>query len=649
MRLLTALTRDKQLGPHVVPIIPDEARTFGMEGLFRTLGIYSSIGQLYDPVDADQVMYYHEDKKGQVLEEGITEAGSMCSWIAAGTSYSCHGLQMIPFYIFYSMFGFQRIGDLAWAAGDNQARGFLLGATSGRTTLSGEGLQHQDGHSQLMAATIPNCRAYDPTYAYELAVILHEGLLRMVRDHENVFYYITLMNENYTHPPMPEGVREGILRGMYRIRDGGGDGEAAGPAARLGHDPARGAGGGGAARSGLAGGGRRLELHQHERAAPRRPRLRALEPAASGGAAAPELGRALPRNARAGRWSRPPTTMRAYADQIRPYVAQRYKVLGTDGYGRSDTRRRLRVVLRGGSPLGGDRRAQGAGGRRRAPGRDRQQRDLPLRNRREEAESGDGVVADRSAGDPVASERQVLVPDIGDFHDVEVIEVLVAVGDTVAADQTLITLESDKATMEIPSPAAGVVQVAGGRARRQAERGLADRDARGGERRRPPRARPRRRRRRRLRPPQAPPAAARPRSEPPAAAPPVARQPAAIRSEARLGSASARAGERRQREPEAPRRGAPAAHASPSVRRLARELGVDLSRVTGSGRKHRVRTEDVQAFVKSALAAGAPASPLGSPGGAAAGHRLREVRRRSRCSSCRGSAASRAATCTAPG
>ncbi|PPD18754.1 MAG: pyruvate dehydrogenase (acetyl-transferring), homodimeric type [Methylotenera sp.] len=215
VRILSTLLRDKTLGKFVVPIVPDEARTFGMEGMFRQLGIYSHLGQLYEPMDSDQVMYYKESKDGQILEEGINEAGSFSSWIAAATSYSVTGVQMIPFYIFYSMFGFQRIGDLAWAAGDSRARGFLLGATAGRTTLNGEGLQHEDGHSHLMSATIPNCISYDPTFAYELAVIIQEGLRRMVQNQEDVYYYITLMNENYSHPAMPAGAEQGILKGLY--------------------------------------------------------------------------------------------------------------------------------------------------------------------------------------------------------------------------------------------------------------------------------------------------------------------------------------------------------------------------------------------------------------------------------------------------
>ena len=220
VRFLTTLIRDKNVGKFVVPIVPDEARTFGMEGMFRQLGIYSSVGQLYTPQDSDQVMYYREDKKGQILQEGINEAGAMSSWIAAATSYSNHGVSMIPFYIYYSMFGFQRVGDLAWAAGDMQARGFLLGGTAGRTTLAGEGLQHQDGHSHIVAGTIPNCRAYDPTFAYELTVILQHGMKVMYEQQQNVFYYVTVMNENYVQPAMPEGCEEGIIKGMYQLRQG---------------------------------------------------------------------------------------------------------------------------------------------------------------------------------------------------------------------------------------------------------------------------------------------------------------------------------------------------------------------------------------------------------------------------------------------
>ena len=221
IRMLTALVRDKKIGKNIVPIVPDEARTFGMEGMFRQIGIYSSKGQLYTPQDAGQLMYYREDKKGQILEEGINEAGAFCSWLASGTSYSNHNTQTIPFYIYYSMFGFQRIGDFIWAGGDLQSRGFLMGGTAGRTTLAGEGLQHQDGHSLIHASTIPNCISYDPTYAYELAIIIHDGLKRMIGNQENIFYYITCMNENYIHPCIPKGVSNGILKGMYRLKRGG--------------------------------------------------------------------------------------------------------------------------------------------------------------------------------------------------------------------------------------------------------------------------------------------------------------------------------------------------------------------------------------------------------------------------------------------
>ncbi|MGB7915951.1 MAG: pyruvate dehydrogenase (acetyl-transferring), homodimeric type, partial [Rhodomicrobium sp.] len=218
VRILNVLLRDKSLGKRIVPIVPDESRTFGMEGMFRQYGIFSQLGQLYRPQDADQLMYYKEDKSGQMLQEGINEPGAMSSWIAAATSYSTSNCPMIPFYIYYSMFGFQRIGDLAWAAGDSRARGFLIGGTSGRTTLNGEGLQHEDGHSHILSATIPNCISYDPTFAYEVAVIVQDGLRRMIAEQEDVFYYITVLNENYEHPAMPEGAEEGIKKGMYLLK-----------------------------------------------------------------------------------------------------------------------------------------------------------------------------------------------------------------------------------------------------------------------------------------------------------------------------------------------------------------------------------------------------------------------------------------------
>jgi len=220
VRLLGILVKDKDIGKQIVPIVPDESRTFGMEGMFRQLGIFSQVGQLYTPQDADQLMFYKEDQSGQILQEGINEAGAMSSWIAASTAYANHGVAMIPFYIYYSMFGFQRVGDLAWAAGDMRARGFLLGGTAGRTTLNGEGLQHEDGHSHLMSATIPNCVSYDPTFAYELAVIIQDGMRRMYVEHEDIFYYLTVMNENYAHPAMPKGAEAGIIKGMYLLKEG---------------------------------------------------------------------------------------------------------------------------------------------------------------------------------------------------------------------------------------------------------------------------------------------------------------------------------------------------------------------------------------------------------------------------------------------
>jgi len=340
VRLLTALARDKEFGKHIVPIVPDEGRTFGMEGLFRQLGIYSPLGQLYEPEDAGQLMAYRESKDGQILQEGITEAGSMSSWIAAGTAYANHGIQMIPFYFFYSMFGFQRFGDLAWAAGDIQARGFLVGGTAGRTTLEGEGLQHCDGNSHVYASAYPNCIAYDPTYGYEVAVIVREGLRRMYVEQERVFYYITCMNENYEHPPMPEGVEDGIIRGMYKLRSVGkhkhrvqllGSGtilrEAEAAADMLDKDwnvasdvwsvtsfsELR--------RDGLQ--TRRSNTH-HANA----------EPEASyveqclGDTEGPVIAAT--------------DYLKLYADKIREWVPRRYVTLGTDGYGRSDTRKDLR-------------------------------------------------------------------------------------------------------------------------------------------------------------------------------------------------------------------------------------------------------------------------------------------------------------------
>ena len=340
VRILGILLKDKAIGPHVVPIVPDEARTFGMEGMFRQVGIYSSMGQLYTPQDADQLLYYREDRKGQILEEGINEGGAMCSWIAAGTAYANHGVNMVPFYVYYSMFGYQRTGDFWWAAGDMQARGFLVGGTAGRTTLAGEGLQHQDGHSQLLATVVPNCVAYDPAWAYELAVIVQDGLRRMYAGQENVFYYVTCMNENYVHPALPPGSETGILRGMYRLQEGGR----------------------GKVRVQLFGSGTILrevlaaaELLEEEFGVPadvfsvtsfselRREALDAerwnlLHPGEP--RRVPYVQQCL--EGLAGPFVAATDYMRIVPDQIREWVPGRYHVLGTDGYGRSDARAALR-------------------------------------------------------------------------------------------------------------------------------------------------------------------------------------------------------------------------------------------------------------------------------------------------------------------
>ncbi len=342
VRAFSALIRDKELGPRLVPIVADESRTFGMEGLFRQLGIYSSVGQLYEPVDSGELMFYKEDKAGQILQEGINEAGAFCSWMAAGTSYANHGQHMIPFFIFYSMFGFQRIGDLAWAAGDMQARGFLLGGTAGRTTLNGEGLQHEDGHSHLMAATIPNCISYDPTFSYELAVIMHDGLKRMYEKMEHIYYYITVMNENYSHPAMPVGVNEDILKGMYLFRESK---ETKKPRVQL-------MGSGTILREVIAA-AELLELDwgvvsdiwsctsftELRRDGMATERQNLLNPEAS-----PQLSHvAQLLKGRKGPAIASTDYMRSFADQIRPYVNdRRFTVLGTDGFGRSDTRKQLR-------------------------------------------------------------------------------------------------------------------------------------------------------------------------------------------------------------------------------------------------------------------------------------------------------------------
>jgi pyruvate dehydrogenase E1 component len=361
VRLLGLLVKDPQVGARIVPIVADEARTFGMQNLFRQIGIYSPLGQLYEPEDKDELLYYREARDGQIIEEGITEAGALSSWIAAATSYSTHGVAMLPFYIYYSMFGFQRVGDLIWAAADQRSRGFLIGATAGRTTLSGEGLQHQDGSSHLMASTVSTCRAYDPCFAYELALIVEDGTCRMLSGQEDVFYYLTTMNENYPHPPMPAGVEEGILRGMYRLRaaddHGAGDGN---PRAQS-RDSA-GAGRPAGGRVQLAGSGTILreviaaadmlesewnvaadvwsvtsftELRRDGMETERWNRLHPGEPPRQSWIARCLEGARGPLIAAS-------DYVRAVPDLIRPYVERPAVTLGTDGFGRSDTRPILR-------------------------------------------------------------------------------------------------------------------------------------------------------------------------------------------------------------------------------------------------------------------------------------------------------------------
>ena len=307
VRVLTLLLKDKSLSQYIVPIIPDEARTFGMESLFRQYGIYASRGQLYKPVDSENFLFYKEAKNGQILEEGINEAGSMASFTAAGTAYATYGVPMIPFFTYYSMFGFQRIGDLIWAFADSRGKGFLMGGTAGRTTLSGEGLQHQDGHSLVLASTVPTCRSYDPAYAYEIAVIIQDGIRRMYQEMEDRFYYLTIYNENYAQPPMPEGVADGILRGIYRYKAAE-NGKPASSALRKRTDSER-----SFARAEDPGGevpgcGRRLERHQLQRTAPRRSGSGALEPAASHRAGTQALPAPGARRRARARSSRPPTT-----------------------------------------------------------------------------------------------------------------------------------------------------------------------------------------------------------------------------------------------------------------------------------------------------------------------------------------------------
>jgi len=345
VQILQTLLRDKNVGKHVVPIVPDESRTFGMEGMFRQLGIWNQQGQLYTPEDKDQLMFYKESKDGQILQEGINEAGGMCDWMAAATSYSTHNVPMIPFYIFYSMFGFQRVGDLCWAAGDMRSRGFLLGGTAGRTTLNGEGLQHEDGHSHQVSATIPNCISYDPTFQYEVAVIIHAGLSRMYAKQEDVFYYLTVMNENYTHPAMPEGAEASIIKGMYLFRRGAEQAKAlrvqllgSGTIFReviAASDMLRDDWG---IESDLWSCPSFTELARDGYACERHNMLNANAPAK-----VPHVTACLAETE--GPVIAATDYMRAFSEQIRALVPRRYLTLGTDGFGRSDTREKLRYFF----------------------------------------------------------------------------------------------------------------------------------------------------------------------------------------------------------------------------------------------------------------------------------------------------------------
>ncbi len=336
-RIMALLVRDKQLGTKIVPIVPDEARTFGMEGLFRQLGIYSASGQLYQPEDSDKVMWYKEDKKGQVLQEGINEAGAVSDWIAAATAYATHNTTMIPFYIYYSKFGFQRVGDLIWAAGDMQAKGFLIGGTAGRTTLNGEGLQHEDGDSHIVANTIPNCVSYDPTYGYELAVIVRSGLHRMYEKHDNIFYYITVMNELYTHPEMPVGTEEGIIKGIYQLRSDS-DAEVqllgSGTILREVEKAAQMLADDWGVKSNIWSVTSFNELTREAQAIDRENRFSTTTPKV------PYITQCLA-DAK-GPVIATTDYMRNYAEQVRKYIPNRYEVLGTDGFGRSDSRAALR-------------------------------------------------------------------------------------------------------------------------------------------------------------------------------------------------------------------------------------------------------------------------------------------------------------------
>ena len=580
--------------------------------MFRQVGIYSPVGQLYQPQDSEQLMFYKEDRTGQILEEGITEAGSISSFIAAGTSYSAHDMPMIPFYIYYSMFGYQRVGDLVWAAGDSRTRGFMLGGTAGRTTLNGEGLQHEDGHSHVLFSVVPNCRAYDPTYGFEVAVIIQEGLRRMVGEQEDIFYYLTLMNENYQHPAMPAGAEDGILRGMYLLREGSKRSKK--PRVQL-------LGSGTMLREVLAAADLLADdwgvvsdvwsvtsFTELRRDGIEVDRWNLLHPTEEQRTSFVEqsLGN------RRGPVVASTDYVRTFADQIRTWVPREYRVLGTDGFGRSDYRSALRRFFEV------DRHY------------------VTVSALKALADSGeiepatvqaaiDRYGIDAEAPIPTSDMTatgtiEVVVPDIGDFDAVPIIEILVSPGDTVAVDDPLVTLESDKATMDVPAPAAGVVKElkvklgdnvsqgsplltlegesgasGAGRARARRERVA---PSGGASRRRRPEgtadsagaAVPP------LAPPDDAPASADSAPPPPA---PTAATPAAPGGEAEVATAA----------------NGPV-YASPSVRRVARELGVDLTTVAGTGRKGRITKTDVESALERG---GEDAVPGGAAGAAAAG------------------------------
>ncbi|KAG1682779.1 Pyruvate dehydrogenase E1 component [Nymphon striatum] len=574
VRLLTMLTRDKKMGKYVVPIVPDEARTFGMEGMFRQLGIFSSVGQLYEPQDKEQVMFYKEDKTGQILEEGINEAGAFSSWIAAATAYSTHSVNMVPFYIYYSMFGFQRIGDLAWAAGDCRSRGFLIGATAGRTTLAGEGLQHQDGHGMVQAGLIPNCISYDPTYAYEMAVIMHDGMKRMYCSQEDVYYYITAMNESYQQPKLPKGSEKGILKGMYLLKNGGkkknkvqllGSGtillEVIAASELLMEDWS--------VDSDIWSCTSFNELAREAQDIERWNRLHPLEKAK-----VPYVTQQL--KTHRGPAIAATDYIKQYPEQIRQWIPGSYSVLGTDGFGRSDTRVELRKHFEV----------------------DRFQIAVAALK----ALADDGALPAGKVAEAI--EKEIVVPDIGDFDSVEIIEILVAEGDVVEAEDSLITVESDKASMEIPSSETGkiiklkvalgdnisegsvilMMDVAEGDAviedkekkkeastpDKKTDSVKADHSAKESRE-------------------QMAPAASTPAKVSPGKPPSDKPSPTANIDEKRFSKA----------------------YASPSVRKFSRELGVDLGKVDGTSRKGRINKEDVKNFVKKTLTASDSGMSLG--------------------------------------